>query len=455
MKPHRDNVKTCSVSVRCSRRPGRPSPNTCWIGREIRFNDGALRCFGLKEWDPAVYDCLLLAAATEFADGSFRRPLHRRERSFFLSLPVSSPDRWSDPTVKGAAEAALHACTGDFWSLQFRGSKPHPRPLYPPLPWKQCFDATMPFSDGLDSLAVSTLEDAADDRSLLKVRLGGPGCSRRARPATAVFDRVPYSVKPHGRNFSESSFRSRGFKYAIVSGVAAVLTGANEVIVPESGQGTIGLAMAVAGQELVDRRTHPMFTSAMARLLSALFGWSGRYTHPKLWDTKGEVLTAYRVSGGSDEALRATRSCWQNQRQAYLNGKWVQCGICAACLLRRCSLHAAGLVEDKGVYLFEDLASPCLRNSVSEHVQRRTDFLSQLRYGSAGIAFMRDIPNFDQRCAADDVYDDESELLSESGLGRSVEIKRRLKRLVVQHRAEWLAFVHQYPADSFIRVGAS
>ena len=33
---------------------------------------------------------------------------------------------------------------------------------------------------------------------------------------------------------------SRGFKFAMISGLAAYLTGANKIIIPESGQGLSG-----------------------------------------------------------------------------------------------------------------------------------------------------------------------------------------------------------------------
>jgi len=439
------------VTVRCSARPAKRSLDTCWVGREIQFDADALRAFGLREWDPAIYDCLLLAAAVEYADRSIRRRTHQRERQFALSLPVSEPLRWRDPRVKQAAEAALRICTGDRWCLSFRKARRRPPPTEPPLQWRQRFDAAMPFSDGLDSLAASALAARSENQKMLLVRLGGPTVKGAA---PAAFDRVPYAVSASGKDFRESSARSRGFKYAVISGIAASLTGAPEVVMPESGQGTLGLVLAASGQELIDRRTHPMFTALISRFLSVLFNAEVSFSHPKLWETKGEVLTEYREGQGDDSALRRTRSCWQSQRQAYLNGKRVQCGICAACLLRRTSLHAAGLAEDAGTYLFEDLSARRIEEVVPEHVRQRRDFKSLLDYADAGIAYMRDIAGFAESPFRDVVLDEEAGHLKECGLGSEREIRERVVRLTEQHRGEWRSFVKQYPQSSYVRIGA-
>src|SRR5260370_33778898 len=60
---------------------------------------------------------------------------------------------------------------------------------------------------------------------------------------------------------------------------------------------------------------------------------------------------------GPSEISEATRSCWQDNRHVSVEGKRRQCGICAACMLRRLSVHAAGLQEDKNTYVWADLAA--------------------------------------------------------------------------------------------------
>ena len=95
------------------------------------------------------------------------------------------------------------------------------------------------------------------------------------------------------RRSVESSGRSRGFKFALLSGVAAYLSGTKQVIVPESGQGALGPSLIPVGQEYEDYRNHPLFTHRMTVFLSALLDHKVRYTHPRLWHTKAETLAEF------------------------------------------------------------------------------------------------------------------------------------------------------------------
>lgn len=42
-----------------------------------------------------------------------------------------------------------------------------------------------------------------------------------------------------------------------------------------------------------------------------------------------------------------TRSCWQQSRNSSFASKRRHCGVCAACMLRRLSFHAAGIDQPK------------------------------------------------------------------------------------------------------------
>jgi hypothetical protein len=84
------------------------------------------------------------------------------------------------------------------------------------------------------------------------------------------FTSVPYQVTPGVGESTESSARSRGFKFALISGLAAYLAKANQVIVSESGQGSLGPVLVTVGQAYEDYRTHPLFTERMEKFLGAL-----------------------------------------------------------------------------------------------------------------------------------------------------------------------------------------
>src|SRR5689334_18321898 len=85
------------------------------------------------------------------------------------------------------------------------------------------------------------------------------------------FAKVPYEVHCNLPNL-ESSARSRGFKFSMISSIAAYLADADEIIVPESGQGAIGPALINVGHAYPDYRSHPLFTLRMERFIQALLG---------------------------------------------------------------------------------------------------------------------------------------------------------------------------------------
>src|SRR5258708_6379506 len=93
----------------------------------------------------------------------------------------------------------------------------------------------------------------------------------------------------------------------------------------------------------------------MERYLHALLGHQAKFVFPRLWHTKAETLRAFVETCPDGGMWESTRSCWQGSRQVSVNGSRRQCGICAACMLRRQSVHAAGLSEKKNTYVWENL----------------------------------------------------------------------------------------------------
>ena len=170
------------------------------------------------------------------------------------------------------------------------------------------------------------------------------------------FTRTPYEIS-HGRKaVRESSARSRGFKFAVISGIAAYLSNAGKIIVPESGQGALGPSLVTVGQAGEDYRSHPLFTRRMEMFLKAILGHTVSYEFPQIWNTKAETLRQF-VDECKDSSWSKTHSCWQQNRQSSVDKKWRHCGVCAACMLRRLSVHAAGLQEKKETYVWEDLSA--------------------------------------------------------------------------------------------------
>jgi hypothetical protein len=185
----------------------------------------------------------------------------------------------------------------------------------------------------------------------------------------------------------------------------------------------------------------------MERFLKALFGVDIEFVFPQLWHTKAQTLRQF-IEECDDSSWAATRSCWQQSRQVGVAGRRRQCGVCAACMLRRMSVHAAGAMEPREQYVWERLdvskfetggadSFPAARvtNKMREYALAGTlhlDHLAALRRTQAGMA----VPAL--------------HLSHALGMERA-EVSRRLERLIAQHATEWSSFVSSLGDKSFIR----
>jgi hypothetical protein len=309
----------------------------------------------------------------------------------------------------------------------------------------------IPFSEGLDSRAVAGLVAREIGDRLVRVRLGTKSGDRpkelsgRKKPFAAV----PYSVQAgDDARFVETSARSRGFKFALLSGLAAHLAKADRIVVPESGQGALGPSFVPVGQAYEDYRNHPVFTEKMSVFLKALLGRELRFEFPRLWSTKGETLREFVSGNGSPAADWAkTRSCWQDHRHVSVNKHRRQCGICAACMLRRLSVHAAGLSEPAETYIWESLRV----RSFEAGAARGFDKIdAQRNYAIAGtlhldhLASLRGSPVHEHRLN-----------LSAYQIARSLKapkehIRNKIDRLLSRHEGEWKEFMEYLGPDSFV-----
>ena len=354
----------------------------CVIGSDVRFSMEGLETYRIGDWDPLIYDALLLAAAVEYCDRALARKEFDWRRFFELRLAVHDPDRWNEPALKRSLVAALELLTGDTWTIDFVARKtPVEAPRQNNLGFPSNVAAVLPYSDGLDSRAVGGLVDAQLRGGLVRVRLGPVG-SKRKRERIQPFAKIPYDVVVHGGN-KESSGRSRGFKFAIVASVTAYVAHAARIIMPESAQGALGPVLVPVGQAHEDYRNHPEFTALMTRFLAVLFARDIQFEFPRLWHTKGETLKAYAELRVGQDFWSDTRSCWQQSRQVSWGGRRRQCGICAACLLRRMSMHAAGLVDFKETFIWQDLSTPNFKNGAAPGFSQITGALRE--YGIAGV----------------------------------------------------------------------
>lgn len=431
-------------------RAARRGAAACELGRNIRFSTEALEHYLFVAWEPVVFDVLLVAAAVEFCDKLVRRPQLTWRRSFALRVPVHDIDRWNATPTHSALIDALQFLTGDSWQIEFVARvKPEPSPSAPVLNFPPAQRAVIPFSEGMDSRAVAGLMEAQLGDNLVRVRMGQKTKDRPSEYGQrGLFTSVPYDVLTDGHRFYEGSARSRGFKFGIVSGLTAYLLKAGEIVLPESGQGALGPVLLPVGQGYEDYRNHPLFTERMERFLEALLGHRVRYVFPRLWHTKCETLRAYvgQCNGHSD--WRSTRSCWQQSRHASVSGRRRQCGVCAACMLRRLSVHAAGLSEPVENYVWEQLEAPTFREGAASDFKHHTEALRE--YAIAGVLHMDHMADLASPSQEASVKRHAGEL------ARSLKMpvgdaETKLLRMLSAHAAEWNSFVGSLGERSFVR----
>jgi 7-cyano-7-deazaguanine synthase in queuosine biosynthesis len=419
------------------------------LGDAIQLSTEGLETYFFSNWRPALFDLLVVAAAAEYCDAAKARSTVSWARTFDVRVAVHDVTLWSAPAVKAALEDALTFLTGDSWTFSFvarRHSAEGIRQASLELP--PGAKAIMPYSDGLDSRAVHAI--AAQETGgggLVRVRLGSVGVDEpRRERRRGAFTLVPYKVKVPQRK--ESSARSRGFKFAVVTGVAAQIANVQRIVVTESGQGAFGPMMAVSGQIYPDYRVHPLFTARVERLFEALVGSTARYEYPRLWSTKGETL-AEAAALPSPPSWLDTRSCWQQSRHSSVDGRRRQCGICAACMLRRMSMFTAGLPEAADAYIWENLSASTFEDGVAAGFTGITGALRE--HAIAGVLHMDHLADLaaapSAARAVRRIARETAEVLHED----SAEIEGRLRSLLARHADEWRRFLASLAPESFVR----
>jgi hypothetical protein len=438
------------VDVRETRGTVQQGWHPCVIGEHVRFDVEGLQSYCFAAARPVVYDLMLVAAAIEICDKGRRRPAHGWHRCFALDIPVHEPARWQDKAVADTLQDALEFLTGDSWDIRFRAREaPIDAPRYAVLPLSIPVSAVMPYSEGLDSRAVSLLASRGMEGELVPIRLGSAN-----DPASPIrrqtFAKVPYSVSPIDKAV-ESSMRCRAFKFAALAGLAGDLSSTGRIIMSESIQGALGPTLIPVGHAYEDYRNHPLFTDRMAAFLGALLGRRFEFEFPRLFHTKGETIRdALQASCDGEFDWRRTRSCWQQSRHVSMDGARRQCGICAACMLRRMSLAAAGLEDPPGTFIWEDLSASTFPSAVLPGFDPRKITSAQREYAIAGALHMDHLAHVARAGERSPEIAHAAYRIARS-LGLSEQgAATRIGSALNRHRAEWSAFRERCGPQSFI-----
>lgn len=425
-------------------RPRTAGAVTAEIGRQIMFNAAVLDTFDVKGCQPLHYDLLVLCAAIEFADRRWKRP-QGWSRNLHVTMPVIDLSTWQKRVVQRNLRSVLRHLTCDEWSFTFvQATNRSPigeRQGVLDFPTTKTF--VIAYSDGLDSRAVSALSGTQAEALCIRVA----NFRQRRKHGDSYFTQIPFKVIGYRAN--ESSFRSRGFQFAAVTAIAAHLAGLTRVVVPESGQGALGPVLLPLHNIYADYRNHPTFFQQMERFIQSVLGHRVRYEHPRLWFTKGQTLRAFLdLSGKTKTDLTSARSCWQNRRVVNTGGGKKQCGLCAACLLRRLSMHAAGITEERDTYVILNLSASDVHEALSV-LPQQSDRDIMIEYGSVGtrhlqqLADMADLPDSELRVHASEIA-----AATNSNYEETFE---KLRALLVTHAQEWRAFLSAQGEQSFLK----
>ncbi|MFN7883227.1 MAG: 7-cyano-7-deazaguanine synthase [bacterium] len=418
--------------------------HTAEIDKDLVFEADALDTYNYEGWKPIHHDLLVLSASVEYADRRCGRRIGKWSRNLRITVPVSELETWRRKDVADRLHGALRHLTGDAWEISFVkwegaaivGARQRS------LGFGTDRQFIIAYSDGLDSRCVAKLCGGIGAAVCVRVTKNKHALKKGDEP----FDQIPFKV--HVPSSRESSVRSRGFKFAAITAIAAHLTGLERIVVPESGQGALGPVLLPLHNVYADYRNHPTYFRKMEQFIKAVLGHAVRYEQPRLWATKGETVEAYRRSTNEPvDELFETRSCWQQRWNAKTGGRLRQCGLCAACLLRRMSMHAAGITEPADTYVIADLTVPEFSMALPKGKVRLSG--TMVEYGSVGARHLQQLA--DMAALPDERLRRHAFEITQATGEPEAQTLGRLRTMLVAHAKEWRAFMAAQGEQSFLR----
>jgi len=312
-------------------------------------------------------DLLHLGMAVYSADLRVNRKYaaDRWTRNIVIHLPVSNPGRWS--TTSATLVRMLGFLTGDRWQIEFR-QRAVPPPARPGQLRLNNVQAVSLFSGGLDSL-VGAIDLLATGRFVALVGHHGAGVTnsiqanvlnslvQRYRPTVAPF---MFYVQPprSAADDGERSMRSRSILFLCLgAAVAATLGGGQPLVVAENGLISLNVPLTPSRSgSSSTRTTHPHFL-ALFRSLLVDIGLGVPIDTPYRFLTKGEMLQRCTAPDVLRATALATMSCSHPEAGRFRgHSPGNHCGYCVPCIIRRASLHAAGLPQN--AYNLDVVAAP-------------------------------------------------------------------------------------------------
>lgn len=438
---------------------GWTQPLTLTAGRDYR---SAYSSIGSKIFTPInerLTDLLRIASAVYVADRVCRRPKcsgHGRYpwcRTIRLTIPVFDTAYWSDLRVEELLSEAVNFVSGDTWMFNFEQAD---RRTHRRLQQKTLFDFEQPpevilYSGGLDSAAgLGALGQRSGDRPILCVSAIHQSQQlaliksqletvRQAKGAKIDLCPVKFSLI-HSEQLKnllgdnswhdEGTQRSRSFFFCSIAGVAAALTGSDEVSCFESGVGAINLPfLQTSTGSRMTRGAHPRFLRAMSELLTDVIQRPFHFSLPFWNRTKAESCEALRRADLGFLA-RASASCVSFPLREKPHK---QCGFCFACITRRQAMIRAGIDEPPPTYKVDLFAENAVVADFSESHLIPLEMVFKQLGDLEGVAPDGRAP------AAVEAH------LWGTGVVRSEHEFRQALDLLHRYQAEWSTMIDRYP----------
>lgn len=428
----------------------------CVIGRDLQLIPDILGRYCFKEISSRAEDLIIIAGVIAFADRAVARKMSISWlRQLDVTIPVLEPNFWRQTHVVDALRSLLNLLTGDAWTLHFSSkSQRLDVQAQPPLNFiTNEQPIVMPYSDGMDSFAVGRLL-ASDNPGvpLLMVTAGSRLDADKQRRESQLDGRrlrlaVPFRIsQEHGVRLREPSYRTRALIYGVMGAIAAQLSGANRIMVSESGQGALGPWLVPVGNEALDIRMHPAYTSQLTQFVNSALGIQVAYEHPRLWSTKGQTLRELAERNLAED-WHETRSCARDARHMSYGRTRLQCGVCAACLLRRMSIRSAGLEESLDNYMWKNLSASSLDDAVVDptRVASKAD-RGHAICGALAMAQLSELTKPEQSAYVDGKAQELAYIR-----GEHVDfVRKQLAGLIQQHANEWDEFVAHQGDSSYL-----
>lgn len=415
-------------------------PEIAEIGVEIDVDPLILDGIAQGTFLPVHHDLLIICAAIEYADRRWPRN-DFWSRNLHLSIPVTELAIWQNPAVSAGLEHVLRYLTCDNWRFNFVRAHKY---MHPAGQKKIIFgDKTfaIAYSDGLDSRAVWALSGPSEESVCIRVAKQ----YHKAKPGDSLFMQIPFAVSVSENR--ESTFRTRAFQFAALTAIAAHIGNFNRIVVPESGQGALSPALLPLHRVYADYRNYPTFFRKMEHFIVQLLNHKVCYEQSRLWFTKGQTMSEFlTLRGKTPEDLISTRSCWQARNVVNHMRRRRQCGLCAACVLRRFSLHEANVVEPQGAYVIEDLTVSSVKQALPVDKEK---FVSSMT--AYGIAAIRHFQQFaDMAKQTDQKLSTATGELATALNSPKRDILQKLRILLTNHEKEWTAFISSQGRRSFL-----